>query len=112
MTRKLIALVLTFLLGITLDSMLRNRHKDLLSANPIALKLRMPEGCQYAPAMDDGYVDVPPRIFCDHNLDGYEWQRINGYAYYFFVPGTEWDLVLPEGVKHMRRPPAKYSMSD
>jgi hypothetical protein len=111
MTRKLMALVLTFLMGIALASILRKRPRHLLSRDLRALQLRMPEGCQYAPAMDLDY-DIPPRIFCDHNLDGYDWQEIIGYAHGFFAPGTQWDLVLPEGVKHMVRPAEKDSARD
>jgi hypothetical protein len=61
--------------------------------------------------MDVDY-DIPPRIFCDHNLDGYDWREIIGYAHGFFAPGTQWDLVLPEGVKHMKRPAMKDSDID
>ena len=86
MIRKLIALVLTFLLGIALASILRKRPRHSLSRDLRALQLRMPEGCQYAPAMDLDY-DIPPRIFCDRDLPAIDWQKITGYAYVFFTPG-------------------------
>ena len=111
MVKKLIAFVLTFVVGIAFASFLRKRPQHSISIELHAPQLRMPEGCHYAPAMDVDY-DIPPRIFCDHNLDGYDWREIIGYAHGFFAPGTQWDLVLPEGVKHMMRPARKDSDID